>query len=169
MRLFRVVVVAAVAAAGLSGAPPLLAENAGGVSGRVLDAGGHPLADLRVELVRAYRGQPVGVTLRAASTDGRGAWSFGGVPAGAYVVRMVRQQQATGVAVSVADASNVAGVLIVAPSLPRAASVLQGAAAGGGAAPSFLGELPAILLGVSSTVVVAAAVINGVAVLLDES
>ena len=168
MRLFRVVV-AAVVAAGLGGAPPLLAENAGEVSGRVMDAGGHPLAGLRVELVRASRGQPAGVTLRAASTDRRGAWSFGGVPAGEYVVRMVRQRQATGVAVSVADASNVAGVLIVAPSLPRAASVLQGGAAGGGAATSLLGELPAVLMGVSSAVVVAAAVVNGVAVLVDES
>ena len=131
MRLLRVFVVVLVIA-GLSGAPPLLAENAGWVSGRVLDAGGHPLTDLRVELVPAYRGRPVGVPVQADLTDGRGSWSFSGISAGDYVVRMVRQEQITGVAVSVADASGVADLLIVAPSLPRAAAALQGGAAGTG-------------------------------------
>ena len=169
MRLFRMLV-AVLLIAGLSAGASLLAENAGRVSGRVLDAGGHPLADLRVELVRASRAQPAGVILQAALTDGRGGWSFSGVSAGEYVVRMVQHQQATGVAVSIGEAAGVPDVLIVAPSLPRAESALQGSAGGGGTGGGgLLSELPAIMIGVSSAVVVAAAVVNTVAVIVDAS
>ncbi len=164
MRLFGMLV-AVFLIAGSGGGSSLLAENAGRVSGRVLDAGGHPLADLRVELVRA----PAGVILQAALTDGRGAWSFSGVSSGEYVVRMVRRQQATGVAVSMGEAAGVPDVLIVAPSLPRAESALQGSAGGGSGGGGLLKELPAIMLGVSSAVVVAAAAVNTVAVIVDAS
>lgn len=119
MRLFRVVVAAALVAA-VSGVSPLLAKSAGWVSGHAVDAVGHPLPNLRVELLKAFRGQPRGVPLRAHVTDGRGAWSFDGVAAGDYVVRMVYDDRSASVPVSVTEASGTLGVLIVAPSLPPA-------------------------------------------------
>ena len=117
MRLSRASVAAALVAA-LSGAFPLLAESAGRVSGHALDAGGRPLAGQRVELVGALRGQPVGVPVQANVTDARGAWSFSGVPAGEYVVRMVHRGRTAGVPVSVTGDTGVPAVLIVAPSVP---------------------------------------------------
>lgn len=134
MRPFRALVAAALAAV-LSGASPVLAESAGWVSGHVLDAGGRPLAGLRVDLFGARQGQPVGVPMQASRTDGRGAWSFSSVPAGEYVVRTVYRDRTAGVPVSVAEASEVTGVVIVAPSLPppERFSQAQGAAAAVGA------------------------------------
>ena len=177
MRVFRVLAAAALIA-GLS-ASPLLAEIAGSVSGRAVDATGRPLANLRVELVEAFRGHPVGVPVQASLTDRRGAWSFSGVSAGQYVVRMVQRQRMTGVAVSVADASEVVDVSLVAPSLPPAAVRLQGqegagqaggqAAGGAAGATSLLAELPAIIIGAASAVVVAAAAVNSVDYIRDAS
>lgn len=117
MRFFGAVLAVALASA-VSGTPPLLAESAGWVSGHAVDAAGRPLPSLRVELLKAFRGQPLGVPLQARVTDGRGAWSFSGVPAGDYVVRMVERGRIAGVPVSVAESSGATGVLIVAPSLP---------------------------------------------------
>ena len=128
MRLFRVSVAATLVGV-LSGATPLLAGSAGWVSGHALDAGGRPLASLTVELVEAWRGQPVGAPLRAKVTDGRGAWSFGSVPPGDYVVRVIARDRTAGVPVSVTEASGVAGVLIVTPSLPPTERSSQAVAA----------------------------------------
>ena len=159
MRLFRASVAATLVAA-LSGASPLLAGSAGWVSGRTLDAGGRPLARLTVELVEARRGEPVGAPLQALVTDARGAWSFGSVAAGEYVVRVVTRGQTAGVPVSVTEASGVAGVVIVTPSLPSPAFPSQaapdaGAAAGGGGAggvAAFIGS--ALMLGAASAAIV---------------
>ena len=165
MRLFRASVTATLIAA-LSGASPLLAASAGWVSGHALDAGGRPLASLTVELVEAWRGEPVGAPLQAKVTDGRGAWSFGSVPAGDYVVRVVNRDQTAGVPVSVTEASGVEGVLIVTPSLPltERPSQAQGAAAaaGGGGAAAIV---PIILAVLAHAAIVAV----GTHVLDDES
>ena len=128
MRLFRVSVAATLVGV-LSGATPLLAGSAGWVSGHALDAGGRPLASLTVELVEAWRGAPIGAPLRAKVTDGRGAWSFGSVPPGDYVVRVIARDRTAGVPVSVTEASGVAGVLIVTPSLPPTERSSQAVAA----------------------------------------
>ncbi len=166
MRLFRVSVAATLVGV-LSGATPLLAGSAGWVSGHALDAGGRPLASLTVELVEAWRGQPVGAPLQAKVTDGRGAWSFGSVSPGDYVVRVVTRDRTAGVPVSVTEASGVAGVLIVTPSLPpterssRAQGVAAAAAAGGG-----VGATAAAIIGAA---LVTAAAVASVRYARDES
>ena len=142
MHTLRVLMALLVLAAlsSLSGGATLRAESAGLVSGRVVNAVGRPLAGLRVELIEALRGRPVGVALRVNLTDARGAWSFGDVPAGGYVVRMVDGERITGVPVHVSEASVVAGVTIVAPSLaaPRPLRQSQTAAAAAGSGGSTL-------------------------------
>ena len=117
MSLFRALVVG-LFIAGLSAASSLLAESAGRLAGQTIDAGGRPLAMLRVELLEARGGQPTGVPIQVNVTDGRGAWSFSSVPAGDYIVRAIHNSQVFGVPVSIADAAGVTDVLIVAPSLP---------------------------------------------------
>ena len=172
MRLFRVSVAATLVGV-LSGATPLLAGSAGWVSGHALDAGGRPLASLTVELVEAWRGQPVGAPLRAKVTDGRGAWSFGSVPPGDYVVRVVTRDRTAGVPVSVTEASGVAGVLIVTPSLPptdlppterSSQAVAAGAAAA--AAGGGVGATAAAIIGAA---LVTAAAVASVLYARDES
>ncbi len=162
MRLFRVSV-AAMLVGVLSGATPLLAGSAGWVSGHALDAGGRPLASLTVELVEAWRGAPFGAPLQANVTDGRGAWSFGSVPPGDYVVRVIARDRTAGVPVSVTEASGVAGVLIVTPSLPptdlppterSSQAVAAGAAA---AAGSGVGATAAAIIGAALVTVAAVA------------
>lgn len=143
----------------LSGAAPLLAAGGGGVSGHVLNAGGHPLAGLRVELVEAFEGRPLGVPIQANVSDERGAWSFAGVPAGEYVVRTSYRDRTTGVGVSVSEGSAAPGILIVAPSLPpsQAFSQAQSGAASGGAAAGT---------SVVKTLLAAAAVATGMIILV---
>ena len=162
MRLFRAVVAAGFVAA-VSGVSPLLAESAGWVSGHAIDAAGRPLPHLRVELLKAFQGQPVGVPLQANVTDGRGAWTFSGVSVGDYVVRMVYRGRTAGVPVSVVEASEVPGVLIVAPSLPPG-RLLQGQAAAAAAATGGLNTLAVV-----GTIVAAASAAAVVVVLRDES
>ena len=163
MSRFRVLV-ASLLVAILTGVPPLLAA-AGSVAGHALDAGGRPLADLRIELVEAIQGRALGRTLRARLTDDRGAWSFRGVPAGEYVVRMVDRNRTVGVPVSVTTASGAAGVVIVAPSLVSAEGVPEAqvagtaaaAAAGGGAAGALIGSalmIAAVVAGVTTVNIV---------------
>ena len=163
MRLFRAALALALAAT-LSGAPPLLAESAGRVSGQVVDAAGRPLPSLRVELIKAFRGRVVGVPLQVNVTDGRGAWSFGGVPDGDYVVRAVYRDRTSGVPVSVVEASEAAGVLIAAPSLPRPERLSQGQGAG---PATTAGGFPA--LAVAGLVAAAAAAAIIVVVRSDKS
>ena len=165
MRLFRATVAAALVAV-VSGASPLLAESAGWVSGHAIDAANRPLPNLRVELLKAFRGQPVGVPQQAQVTDGRGAWTFNGVPVGDYVVRMVYHDRATGVPVSVTAGSETPSVLLVAPSLLPPAQLSQGqggaAAAAGGGGGGFSA------LTVASTALVAASAIAVVVALRDD-
>lgn len=158
--------IAAALAVALSGASPLLASTAGRVSGHVLDAGGRPLAQLTVELVEAGRSRQVGAAVRTEVTDGAGAWSFGAVPVGEYVVRVAHRGQTTGLPVSVTDASGASGVVVVAPSLPSAgpAPQAQVAAAAAGAGAGW--STAAIVAGV---VAAAAAATVAVVVLSDES
>ena len=164
---FRPLIAAALTVA-LSGASPLLAEAASRVSGHVLDAGGRPLAHLPVHLVESSQGAPAGVPFLTAITDGGGAWSFGAVPAGEYVVRIMDRGRTTGLPVSVTDASDASGLVIVAPSLlssgpaPQAQGAAAGAAAGAGAGVSTA----AIVAG---AVAAAAAVAVVVVVTSDES
>ena len=165
MRLSRAVL-AVVLALAVSGTPPLLAGSAGWVSGQAVDAAGRPLPSLRVELLKAFRGQPLGVPLQAQVTDGRGAWSFSGVPAGDYVVRMVDRYRTTGVPVSVAESSGATGVLIVAPSLPRPGRISQGQGAAAAAAGAGGVSTAAIVVG---TIAAAAATAAVVVVVRDES
>ena len=162
----RRVLVAFLAIAGpCGGAPSLLAETGGSISGRAVDAVGRPLPNLRVELLPEFQGRPTGVPVSADLTDGRGAWSFSGVSAGQYVVRMVQGRQATGVAVSVADASGVADVMIVAPSLPSLESLRQ-VRPGAGEEPS---DVAAWMLGLSGATVAALSAINLLGFLRDAS
>ena len=163
MRQFRAVIAAALVAT-LSGMSPLFAESAGWVSGHAVDAAARPLPNLRVELVETLRGQPVGVPLQAKLTDGRGAWTFNGVSAGDYVVRMVYQDRTTGVPVNVAEGSGATGVLIVAPSLPAPERLSQGQGAG---AVAGTGGFPA--LAVAGTLVAAASAAMVVMVQRDKS
>ena len=108
MPRFRLLVAATLVLA-LGGATPLLAATAGSVSGQALDAVGRPLAGVRIELVHAVESRPVGVPARVQRTDAQGAWSFGSVPAGEYVVRMSHRDRTTGVPVSVADSTGAPG------------------------------------------------------------
>lgn len=164
---FRPLIAAALTVA-LSGASPLLAEAASRVSGHVLDAGGRPLAHLPVHLVESSQGAPAGVPFLTAITDGGGAWSFGAVPAGEYVVRITDRGRTTGLPVSVTDA-DASGLVIVAPSLlssgpaPQAQGAAAGAAAGAGAGVSTT----AIVVGAVAAAAAAAAVV--VVVTSDES
>jgi hypothetical protein len=168
MRLFRVSVAATLVGV-LSGATPLLAGSAGWVSGHALDAGGRPLASLTVELVEAWRGQPVGAPLRAKVTDGRGAWSFGSVPPGDYVVRVIARDRTAGVPVSVTEASGVAGVLIVTPSLPPPAARSSQAVAAGAAAAAAGGGVGATAAAIIAAALVTAAAVASVLYARDES
>jgi hypothetical protein len=168
MRLFRVSV-AAMLVGVLSGASPLLAGSAGWVSGHALDAGGRPLARLAVELVEAWRGQPVGAPLQANVTDGRGAWSFGSVPPGDYVVRVIARDRTAGVPVSVTEASGVAGVLIVTPSLPPPAARSSQAVAAGAAAAAAGGGVGAATAAIIGAALVTVAAVASVRYARDES
>jgi hypothetical protein len=162
---FHLLIAAALTVA-LSGASPLLAETAGRVSGHALDAGGRPLAHLPVQLVESPQGAPAGVPVRTVVTDGGGAWSFGAVPVGEYVVRVVDRGRTTGLPVSVTDASGASGLVIVAPSLlssgpaPQAQGAAAGAAAGAGVSTT------AIVVGAVAAAAAAAVV---VVVVSDES
>lgn len=110
-------------------APNAAVPVRGTVSGQALDAGGRPLAYVRVELVEAVGAQPVGGVLQAVATDAQGAWAFGRVPDGDYVVRIATSGQAAGVAVSV-TAGAVGPVRIIAPSIVTPA-MQQGPATAG--------------------------------------
>ena len=151
----------------LSGATPLLAATAGSVSGQALDAVGRPLAGVRIELVQAVESRPVGIPARVQRTDAQGAWSFGSVPAGEYVVRMSHRDRTTGVPVSVADSTGAPGVLIVAPSLPPSERFSRAQVAAGAAAAGAGGVSTAVIVG--AAVVATAAVVTAVVVLNDES
>ena len=162
---FRILTVATLVAA-LSGASPLLAETAGRVSGHVLDAGGRPLADLPVHLVEFSQGEPAGVPVRTALTDGGGAWSFGAVPVGEYVVRVMDRGHSTGLPVSVTDASGASGLVIVAPSLLSSGPAPQGQGAAAAAGAGGGVSTAAIVAGVAAAAAAAAVV---VVVTSDES
>ena len=80
-------VVASVLVLGLMsfGAPVgLLAQAAqqASISGEALDAGGRPLANIRVDLLEAAAGQPVGGVLQTTTTTSEGAWTFTSVEPG---------------------------------------------------------------------------------------
>lgn len=162
---FKPLIAAALTVA-LSGAAPLLAETAGPVSGHVLDAVGRPLAQLTVELVEAAPSRPVGTAVRTEVTDGAGAWSFGAVPVGEYVVRVTHRGRTTGLPVSITDASGASGLAIVVPSRPSPGPIPlgQGAAAAAGAGAGW--STAAVVAGV---VAAAAATAVAVVVLSDES
>lgn len=99
----------------------------GSVSGQALDAGGRPLAHVRVELVEAVGVRPVGRVVRATATDTRGAWAFGRVPPGDYVARVALGGRTAGAAVSVRGAG-AEHVRIVAPSIAGRAMQSPGSA-----------------------------------------
>lgn len=162
---FRPLIAAALTVA-LSGASPLLAETAGRVSGHVLDAGGRPLAHLPVHLMASSQGAPAGVPVRIAVTDGGGAWSFGAVPAGEYVVRVMDRGRSTGLPVSVTDASGASGLVIVAPSLLSSGPAPQGQGAAAAAGAGGGVSTAAIVAGVVAAAAAAAVV---VVVTSDES
>ena len=166
MSRFQTLIVATLVAA-LSGAAPLVAASAGPVSGHALDAGGRPLAGVRIELVHAVESRPVGVPARVQRTDAQGAWSFRSVPAGEYVVRMSHHDRTSGVPVSIADSTGAPGVVIVAPSLSSLERLSQAQAAAGAAAAAGGGGVSTwVIVG---AVVVAAAAATAVVVLKDES
>ena len=98
------------------------AVQQGSIAGEALDAGGRPLANIPVELLRAVAGQPVGGAVQTTTTDSRGAWTFTNLAAGDYVVRIIVNGQIAGVPVSIGAGESFGGVLIVAPS---AAAVSQ--------------------------------------------
>ena len=172
MLRFRLLVAAPLVLA-LSGATPVpvLAATVGPVAGQAFDAGGRPLAGIRIELVRAVESRPAGVPARAQRTDAQGAWSFGSVPAGEYVVRMSHHDRTTGVPVSVSDSTGARGVVIVAPSLPSLERFSQAQAAAGAAAAAGGGaSTGAIVAGVLFSTAAAVAVTSiDVIVQRDES
>ena len=148
------VLIVAVLIATLSGAVPLLAATAGPVSGRAVDAGGRPLAGVRIELVRATGSRSAGLPAQVQQTDARGTWSFRSVPAGEYVVRMSHDDRTTGVPVAVVDNTGVPGVVIVAPSLSlleRPPQVTAGAGTAAAASANDAGLTTALILLAGST------------------
>ena len=154
----------------LSGASSLFAATAGPVSGRALDAGGRPLAGVRIELVQAIQSRPVGVPALVQRTDAQGAWSFRAVPAGEYVVRMSHHERTTGVPVSVADGTGAPGVVIVAPSLPPSERPEQAQGVAGAAVAAGGASTAAMVANVLVVTAIAAAVTNiNVVVTRDES
>ncbi len=145
------------------GAPASLPANtSGSIAGHALDAGGRPLANIPVEIFEAAGIRPVGRAVRATVTDLRGAWSFGQMSAGDYVVRVTRGPQVAGVPVSVVAAESLDGVLIVAPSVfsPYMQATAGVAAAAGGLSAAETATIVAV--GVAASV-------GTVVVLRDES
>lgn len=126
----------------LSGLPVGLAQTrtqVGAISGQAMDAGGRPLINQRVELVQGGR------VVQTTVTGLRGEWSFANVAPGEYVVRLVINDQVTGIRVFLAAGQTITDAVIVAPSA---------------AAPSaaFLAALPllasiAIVAGIAAAVV----------------
>ena len=113
--------IAAILVFGLTvmGAPvSLMAQGVqqGSVSGEALDAGGRPLANIRVELFEAINRQPLGVALQTTLTGSQGDWTFTHVDPGEYVVQIVVNGHIAGIPVSVGAGTMLGGVLIVAPS-----------------------------------------------------
>lgn len=94
----------------------LLAQNAlnalspaGTVAGRSVDAMGRGVFGERVELVRGTQ------VVNTATTNGLGEWSFRGVEAGEYIIRMNVRGRIAGVRVTVANGQSIAGTMIVVP------------------------------------------------------
>ena len=139
-------------------AVPGVSAAAETVSGRALDAGGRPLANVRVELMEGDRAQFPGVIMQVTSTGMQGAWAFGPVPPGRYVVRIATGGRTTGVPVTV-DGRPVSNVVIVAPSI--AAAAMQATPTAGG----ILGALGGGSTAIGAAVVTAIAAGATVAVL----
>lgn len=85
------------------------ATPAGTLAGRSVDAMGRGVIGERVELVRGT------LVVNTATTNGMGDWSFRGVEAGEYIVRMNVRGRIAGVRVTVANGQSVAGTMIVVP------------------------------------------------------
>lgn len=90
----------------------------GSIAGEALDldAGGRPLANVRVELLQAVVGQPLGGAVQVTTTSSRGAWAFTGVEPGDYVVKLIVDGQVAGIPVVVGAGEVLNGLLIVAGS-----------------------------------------------------
>ena len=92
------------------------ARTLGTVSGQATDAAGRPLANVRVELLEGGASlRWPGRVVQATLTGVQGAWTFGRVPSGQYVVRVMVGGHAAGVPVTVGSRP-VDRVLVVAPS-----------------------------------------------------
>ena len=126
--------------AALTVPPGLSARSLGTVSGQALDAGGRPLANVRMELVEGGRTRSLGRVVQETLTGVQGGWTFGRVPRGEYVVRMGLGGHTTGVQVEVGERP-LGPVVVVAPSIATrsmqggvAAAGILGALGGGSAA-----------------------------------
>ena len=135
------------------GAPARALET---VSGQALDAGGRPLANVRVELVEDVRPRSLGPALRATVTGVQGAWAFGRVSPGRYVARVALGGHTAGVPVRVGPGP-VDHVLIVAPSIAspsmQAAPIAGLGALGGGSTAAVVATVVAIGAGVATGVI----------------
>lgn len=122
--------------------PPVLAApvRTAAITGAVVDPGGRPAANQRVELVQG------GTILETVTTGMQGEWKFADLAPGDYVVRAVVNGQVTGARVSVA-AGETERTLIV---LPAAATASAAALA---AQADRRRLLPFILIGVAAAVV----------------
>ena len=164
MRVFLALLLSAVVS-GIGIPPHLLAREAGTVSGQVLDAGGRPLASVRVELVEGHGSRSSGSVVQVTSTGAHGAWAFDRVPRGEYVARMALNGHMAGVPVTVGE-SPVGRVLIVAPSIATAS--MQGAAAPAGGFLATLGG-GSTAVGAAMVAVLAAGATVGVLAATDHS
>ena len=117
------------------------------IAGQAVDAAGRAVVNQRVDLMRE------GEVLQSQTTSARGSWSFAGVAAGDYVVRMRVNDQIAGVRVTVAPGQTLDNALIVAP----------GAAAPSAAFLGGLGLLGGVLVGaaVVAAIVTTAIVVTG--------
>jgi hypothetical protein len=145
--------IAACMVAGAGAPPGALARAVGTVSGQALDAGGRPLANVRVELVEAVAARPTGRVVKMTVTGVQGAWAFRRVSPGEYVVRMAVGGHTAGAPVTVGG--TVPGhMLIVAPSIATTTMQVPGGGEEG---------LIAMLGGTGPAVAFAAGVATGAA------
>jgi hypothetical protein len=123
------------------------AAHLAGITGQAVDAAGRAVISERVDLVQG------GVVVQSTTTGVSGNWSFTNVAAGDYVVRMMVNDQAAGIRVSVVPGQTVSNALIVTPS----------AAAPSAAFLAGLGLLGGILTGaaVAAAVITTAVVVTG--------
>lgn len=104
----------------------LRAAGPSSIAGHVHVGARRGIADVRVELLEAVSGRPVGTPLLVTTTDSRGAWAFNGLAPGDYVLRVVECGYMSGLPVTLSSGETTAALIL---DLPVAALLCAGAAA----------------------------------------